>query len=136
MSKDDFIERVKAIGLSLDKLIVIGSGALAVRGIREARDVDLVVPDPVFQMLERDLSWKRGLQGSASYALEKGDIEVWTDWSTDGTGRPTYEDLLPDTEVIDGVRFVTLEYIKARKIERGSDKDLEDIRKIDEYQGR
>lgn len=134
MSKNDFIAGVKATGLPLDQLIVIGSGALAVHGIRRARDIDLVVTKPVFAVLERDNTWKRGFQGSSSYALEKGNIEVWTDWSTDGTGHPTYEDLLLDSELIDGVRFVTLEYVRARKLERGSDKDLEDIRKIDEYQ--
>ena len=136
MSKDDFIERVKAIGLSLDKVIVIGSGVLAAHGIREARDVDLVVTRAVFAALEDNISWKRGRQGSASYALVKGDIEVWTDWSTDGTGHPTYDDLLSDTEIIDGVRFVTLEYLRTRKMERSSDKDIDDIRKIDEYQGK
>lgn len=131
-----FIERVKATGLPLDRVIVIGGGVLAVREIREARDIDLVVAHSVFTALEEDPSWKRGLQGSSSYALEKDDIEVWTDWSTDGTGHPTYEDLLPDTEYIDGVRFVTLDYLQRRKLERGSDKDFDDIRKIDEYQRR
>lgn len=128
-----FFERVKETGLPLDSLIVIGSGVLAAHGIREARDVDLVVTAELFAMLEKDASWKHGLQGGSSYALQKGDTEVWKDWSTDRSGHPTYHDLLPYTEVIDGIRFVTLEYLSKRKAERGDEKDLEDIRKIHDY---
>jgi hypothetical protein len=130
---NSFILRIKATGLPLDQVIVIGSGVLAAHGIRSARDVDLIVPESLFAELEQNISWKRGTQGSASYALEKGDAEVWTDWSTDGTGHPAYNELLPDTELIHGVRFITLEYLEKRKTERGTPKDVEDIRKIHEY---
>lgn len=129
----DFFERVKALDLPLDTIIVIGSGVLAAHGIREARDIDVIVTAELFAMLEKDDNWVRGRQGSASYALERGDAEVWKDWSTDGTGRPKYEDLLPDTELIEGIRFVTLEYLERRKSERGTEKDMDDIRKIHEY---
>lgn len=128
-----FLERVRSVGLPLDTIIVIGSGVLAVRGIREARDIDLVVTKALFAELEKDSTWHTGRQGSVSHALEKGDIEVWTDWSTDGSGHPTYEELLPYTESIGGVRFVTLDYTILRKAERSSKKDLEDIRMIHEY---
>lgn len=128
-----FFERVKEIGLPLDSVIVIGSGVLAAHGIRDARDVDMVVTKDCYAVLERDASWKRGLQGSSSCALEKGDVEVWLDWSTDGSGHPTYEDLLPDSEVIESVRCVTLDYLEKRKAERGDAKDIEDIRSIHEY---
>jgi len=131
--ESSFARRVKALGLPLDQVIVIGSGVLAEHEIRQARDVDLVVPKSLFAKLEQDAMWKRGFQGSASYALEKGDVEVWTDWSTDGTGHPTYEDLLKVSELIDGIRFITLEYLEKRKLERGTEKDLLDVRKIHEY---
>ena len=134
--KNSFIERVRATKLPLGKLIIIGSGVLAAHGIRDARDIDLVVTAELFDILAKDDTWKRGREGSASHALERGDTEVWTDWSTDGSGHPTYEDLLPDTEIIDGVRFVTLEYLEKRKVERSDEKDKEDIRSIHEYQNR
>ncbi len=41
----NFVERVKATNLPLDKSIVIGSGILAAYGIRDARDIDVVVAD-------------------------------------------------------------------------------------------
>lgn len=133
MAVVNFVEQVKAIGIPLDQLIVIGSGVLAAHGIRKARDIDLVVTSEVFNRLERDASWVQGKQGSSSYALVKEDIEVWTDWSTDASGHPDYDDLSPYTETIDGVRFVTLDYVERRKVERGSNKDIQDIKEIHEY---
>lgn len=129
----NFVERVKATNLPLDKSIVIGSGILAAYGIRDARDIDVVVEPEVFAELENEGVWHVGFQGSSSYALQKDDIEVWADWSTDGSGHPTYADLLPMTIEIEGVRFVTLDYVEQRKRERGSEKDIEDIRRIHEY---
>lgn len=130
---DRFIKRLRRLGVPLERVVVIGSGVLAIHGIREARDVDLVVPPDVFVELEKSGEWHKGFIGSSSYALERGSAEIWVDWSTDGTGHPTYEDLLSDSEIIDGVRFVTLEYLEKCKAERGSEKDMEDIRKIHEY---
>lgn len=134
--KSDFFERLRTTGLPHDRFVVIGSGVLAAHNIREARDIDLVVDSSLFAELEANGDWQQGRQGGASYALEKGDIEVWKDWSVDNSGYPDYSDLLEVSEAIEGIRFVTLEYLAARKRERGELKDQEDIRRIDEYRNR
>lgn len=131
----DFKARVRAIGLSLDEVIVIGSGALDMRGIRHARDVDLVVTPTIFKQLEQTGDWSVGARKSHTYSLVNRDREVWMDWSTDGTGHPNYNDLLASTELIDGIRVVTLDYLMVRKAERGTQKDLADISLIKQYLG-
>lgn len=127
-----FLERLRQTGVPIDKAIVIGGGVLELHGIREARDIDLVVDTATFAQLERD-GWKHGGQGSSSYCLEKGQAEVWADWSTDGSGHPDYHDLLEVSEPFDGVRAVKLDYLKKRKLERGTEKDLRDIEAIEKH---
>ena len=128
----EFVERLNRAGLPTSETIVIGSGAMALKGLRAARDIDVVVTDALFQQLAA-AGWKRGKQGSSSYALIRGDVEVWMDWSVDGTGRPTFEDLLPNTQLEAGIRFVTLVYLRQRKLERGTEKDKQDVELIDDY---
>lgn len=101
-------------------------------GLRTARDLDFIIDPTLFAELEKQ-GWKRGRQGSASYALENGDAEVWADWSTDGSGQPDYAALLPYTEVRDGVRMVTLDYLVQRKLERNTEKDRVDVEAITKY---
>lgn len=128
---DGFAERLRKSGLPLDRIIVIGSGAMDLHGLRMARDIDLVVDADLFESLESSKEWRRGKDGSSSYSLENDDIEIWTDWSTDGTGSPDYGELLKSSEVIDGIRTVTLDFLKMKKRESGRRKDIEDIKEID-----
>lgn len=134
-SRRSFEARLRAMELPLDQIIVIGGGALALHGLREAGDIDLIVTRQLFDKVENDTSWKLGKQGSPSHALVKGEAEIWPDWSVDGSGHPNYEDLMVVSEVINGIRVVSLDYLVVRKRERGLAKDLEDINLIERYQG-
>lgn len=129
----NFIDRLQASRIPLNRCIVIGSGALALHDIRDARDIDLVVTSDVYDML-LEWGWDKGKQGSSSVALERDDFEIWTDWSTDGSGHPDYKDLTAHTEIIEGIRCVTLDYLLSRKQERNSEKDKRDIGLILAYQ--
>lgn len=132
-TRETFTKRVESLGIPLERAIVIGSGVLELHGLRQANDVDLVVSEDVFWELEKS-GWKQGTTGSSSYSLEKDGAEVWMDWSTDGTGHPNYDDLLLFSEMVHGIRVVTLDYLKQRKLERGLEKDLRDVETIENYQ--
>lgn len=132
-TRETFTKRVESLGIPLERAIVIGSGVLELHGLRQANDVDLVVSEDVFLELEKS-GWKQGTTGSSSYSLEKDEAEAWLDWSTDGTGRPNYDDLLLFSEMVHGIRAVTLDYLKQRKLERGLEKDLRDVETIENYQ--
>lgn len=126
-------ERVKKLGLPLDQLIVIGSGVLEAHGIRQANDVDLVVTREVFEGLSADVTWKSDKAESGSLRLSKNDYEVYYDWSDSGSEYPDFDDLLMYSTEIQGIRYVSLEYLRERKLSRGWEKDLEDVKLIDRY---
>ncbi len=129
----NFVDRIKKSGASLDKTIVIGSGILDTLGIRLADDVDLLLTRDEFDRLAADDRWEQGVKQSGSRYLRNNEYELWDDWSEDGSGHPDFDDIFEKTVVIDGVRYITLQYLRERKLQKGRGKDLRDIKDIDEY---
>lgn len=130
--KQTFSKRAKNIGVPTDQFVVIGSGLLDVLGIRAAQDVDAVLSRQAFDSLLDNDEWTLGDSPTGQF-LAKDGYELWRDWLSDGSGHPDFDDLLPSTVMIEDVRYVTPEYLIARKRQRGRDKDFEDIRKLESY---
>lgn len=131
-----FPDRVVASGLPVDQIIVIGSGILDRLGIRKTRDVDLAVSDELFTRLLDDEEWLKQLSPWGEEFVTKGEYDVWRGWITDDSGHPTYDDLLKDSVSIDGIRYMSLDYVYNWKQKKGRDKDLKDLELIDEYRRR
>ena len=133
MDRLSFSERVKAVGLPLDKIVVIASGVLDAYGIREADDIDLAVEAQLFAELGSVPGWSEEHAEWGEVYYRKGDCEAWAGWTEPDSDRPLYEDLLPDTIEIDSVRYMTLDYVRAWKARKRRQKDLADIALIDTF---
>lgn len=118
----NIVEKVVRLGLLDDQYVVIGSGLLDAWGLRVAGGVDLVVSDEQFDILARDEKFTRGTKGSDRF-LVWGDYEVFDNWGEGGS----FEALLKDSIVVDGVRFVSPQFLIAWKRARGHEKDTKDI---------
>lgn len=121
-------KKVKQLALPSGEYVVIGSGLLDALGLRESRDLDLVVSDDLYQKL----------RASGAYTIEEkydgevliaGDIEVWTGWKSDAN----FKVLIQSAYEVEGIAFANPDIIIKRKTERGSEKDLNDIRLLKEY---
>ena len=130
-----FIERVKWLNLPVDQYIVVGSGLLDVLGIRRSNDIDLVVDEALYDKL-------RGLPGyveDSSLDEERllyrgGEAELWKSWPT-MYGRWRIGDFMSGSEIINGVRFITLDFLRQWKVWHDQPKDRQDIALIDAYLG-
>lgn len=127
-----FRDRVVATGLPLDQIIVIGSGILDALHIRETDDIDVAASHALFEQLKADATWHSQIAEWGEEYLEKADCEVWRGWVMDDSGHPTYEDLLHDTQLVDGIRYISLEYLLAWKKRYARPKDIKDIKLIEE----
>lgn len=125
-----FSRRVRETGIDLNRAVVIGSGLLDQIGVREAADIDLVVTKDLFDELAVSERFEKAFE-FGSYVLKDNatGLEVWTDWS--GVG---YEGLLADTVVLDEVQYVSIDYLKKWKREKGRPKDIKDIELINDYE--
>lgn len=125
-----FSERVKATGLPLDEVVVIGSGLLDQLGARTASDVDLVVSERLFDELSRDDSYVRRTEHGEE-VLEQPPLEVWRSWGSDGV--PNFEQLYADGQTIDHVRYVAIKTLLEQKRARNLPKDQTDIAWLEQY---
>lgn len=125
----EFLGKLKELNLPKGKFAIFGGGPMCVRGLRECRDLDVIVTERLFNNLKE----KKGLQLKKEEFcdyLEKDGVEFYKDW---GPGEWDIEKLIQGAEIIDDLPFIGLEQVlKWKKINK-RDKDIEDIKLIEEY---
>ena len=132
---ETFADKVKALNLPLDQIIVIGSGILDQLGIRPASDIDLAAsPDLMKKLSEESGDWIKKFDDNQRFYFVKddGSAEVWDGWEFDGQA-VSYGELLSQSVEYDGVRFVNLEFLYQWKKWRSREKDIQDVKLIDEW---
>ncbi len=123
--------KAKIIDLSLPKnsFVVVGSGILAVLGLRQSDDIDLIVTKELFEKLKIE-GWETSYWQD-QVVLKKDVYDVGTTW----LGQ-TLEELLPNAQTINGIPFLSLTDLRQWKTMMGRPKDLKDIALIDAYTSR
>ena len=132
---ETFADKVKALNLPLDQIIVIGSGILDQLEIRPAVDIDLAVSSDLMKKLSEESSdWIKKFDDNQRFYFVKddGSAEVWDGWEFDGQV-VSYDSLLDYVVEYDGVRFVNLEFLSRWKKWRSLEKDTQDVKLIDEW---
>lgn len=131
LTKQDIIEKMLALDLPLDQYVIVGSGSLAAHGIREANDIDMVVMPELFEALRRK-GWTEKIRPNGKPKLQLDQIEAMLDVNKEGF-QPTTEELIERSVVIDGIRFTSLQDVRAFKVAYGREKDVFDIELIDRF---
>ena len=132
---ETFADKVKALDLPLDQIIVIGSGILDQLGIRPASDIDLAASSDLMKKLsEESGDWLKKFDDNQRFYFVKddGSAEVWDGWEFDGQA-VSYGELLSQSVEYDGVRFANLEFLYQWKKWRSREKDVQDVKLIDEW---
>ena len=132
---ETFADKVKALNLPLDQIIVMGSGILDQLEIRPAVDIDLAVSSDLMKKLSEESSdWIKKFDDNQRFYFIKddGSAEVWDGWEFDGQV-VSYDGLLDYVVEYDGVRFVNLEFLSRWKKWRSLEKDTQDVKLIDEW---
>jgi len=118
-----FLDELRALDLPPGSFAIFGSGPLAVRGWRVAKDLDIIVRKPVWDELA-----KRFPMNGKGTGLAVGHIELFAEW------KPWFDDadmLIDTAETIEGLPFVRLEHVITWKKAMGREKDLKDLALIE-----
>lgn len=130
----NIIEETKRVGLPFGEYLVVGSGILGALGIREIKDVDLLVTPKVFdELLGR--GWKSEeieIQGRMRQRLVSGSAEAYKDFYLYDEAQDVYK-MIGEAEMIEGIPFMTLPQLLKMKQSLGRQKDLDDIKLINKY---
>jgi len=130
MGRSAVVEKVRALDLADDSYIVIGSGVMDALGLRASEDIDVVVSEPVFEEL-RAAGWETSAQ-YGDQCLVRGDFEAWKTWSYQGE-QTSLAELQKDRVIIDGIPFVSPQYLLKWKQDKDRPKDIRDIELLQEY---
>ncbi len=127
---------LQKLGLNPNNSIVIGSGILQALGIRKSKDVDVVATPKIYNSLKKSRKFKT-LESHGREILEGGLFEIGTDWRVLGK-LYRFEDFANDSVTIEGVRYITLDFLyKVKKswFDGGyaRQKDIEDLKLIERY---
>lgn len=133
MTKEEIISKVKTLQLTKGSYVVFGSCPLAVAGIRESNDIDMLVSPEVYESLKSG-GWQQRDKGPKDKPLVHDVFEAHDNWNF-SSYNPTLTDLLANAEVVDGISFASLEDVRRWKTASGRPKDLIDIGLIDSYIG-
>ena len=124
------VERVQALRLPLDQLVVIAGGTLDALQLRSADDIDLVLSAPLFAALTQTNGWRVEAR-HGELVLLKDDVEAFLSWGSEGL--PNFTDLYGRGLTVDGIRFADTQTVISWKKLRASRKDMQDIALLEEY---
>ncbi len=128
--------KLNELGLNQENAIVIGSGILDALGIRDSKDIDVVVTEDKYNKLSESDRFRKE-QNHGCEVLTDDLFEIRTIWNVVGkTWR--FNDLLSHSMIINGVRYITIEFLldvkrcwlKDRDVRK---KDVDDVRLMENY---
>jgi hypothetical protein len=122
----DVAAKIKELNLPNDSFIVVGSGILGALGIRESSDIDLIVSQQVYDLLE-NAGWDHD-NWSDQTVLKKGVFDIGRDWY----GKKVNQ-LLEDAQYVESIPYLSLDDVYEWKKRLGRPKDLADLILIDSY---
>lgn len=128
----NIVHAVEQLNLPADQYVVFGSGPLMVHGIRKSEDVDLFVTAELYEVLASSPDWRVEVKEDGSEHLVNGVYDVYAVWRANEYN-PRVEDVIASADVIDGVRFASLQEVLKWKKAFGRAKDLRDIELINQY---
>jgi hypothetical protein len=127
----EIIEKVKALQLPEGEYLVFGACPLAVAGLRETGDIDMLVSTGVLKDLEKR-GWVQIYKDEDDKPFTHDIFEAHDSWNFDGYTR-TLDELLKTADIVDGIPFASLQDVRAWKLASARPKDLRDIELIDTY---
>ena len=133
MRIDILLAELDKLNLPKDQYAITSSGILAIRGIREANDLDIIVSPKLWE----ELSKKYPIKKEGFESIETGNIQIlWKGSFFTDSEIATIEEQIDTADIIQGYRFVNLNLIKKFKKIGGREKDKKDLRLIKSYENK
>ena len=134
---NELLNKLKAFNLPPEKYVVVGSGALGVRGLRASKDLDIIVTKDLWDELAKINPVTKNEWEINTIVLDKNIEALDPAQSLFGNSKEIpIGEIFREADVIDGIKYINLKHLKEFKREFGREKDLKDIELIDNYLSR
>lgn len=126
-----FLPELQTFNFPNDHFIITASGALALHGIRQNRDLDIVVSSELYELISTNERFKVGtaISGELYYSYNEWLQIFPSNWPLEDD----FEDTLSKSIKYEGVRFISLEDLLDWKMRYGRAKDVADANLIRMY---
>jgi len=130
-------DKLDKLGLNPKNSVVIGSGILQALKIRNSNDIDIVASKNAYDRLKESGKFSAHLSKRKKEILKNDLFEIGTSWDVLGK-RYELNDFNNDSEIIEGVRYITLDFlygVKENWLKEGTarPKDITDLKLIKKY---
>lgn len=105
-SFDNLLQELARLNLPRNEYVIFGSGPLAIRGLAEAKDLDVLVKKKLFKKLRK--KYPQEISRHPLGCLVIGNIEIGNNWQGDSSVIDKY---IQTAEMIKGFPFVKLKYV-------------------------
>lgn len=128
-------EEINKLNLPKDHFMIVGSGIMSIKGIRNSHDLDLVISEELFEKLKTSSDWQLKLWTKTGIGREwlKNDIADLVVDMRIGDEIYDLERLKSEGEKIDDMWFLSLKQLIEFKRVYGRQKDFDDIEMIEKY---
>lgn len=131
LNDNKLIRELNSLGLSTDDYAVFGSGPMYAHGIKDlGHDLDIIARGSAWRQACSISFPQNAIWGGLVVNLFDGQIEIFDSWAP---GDWDVDDLIDKSDIIDGIRFVTLENVMKWKRLMGRGKDQIHIKMIEDY---
>lgn len=134
MDATEIIAKVKSLHLPRDSYVLYGSCPMALHGIREANDIDLLVTSKVLNRLEKS-GWKKIIKGPKDHPFTFEEFEAHDNWNFSNYC-PSLEQLQSSATIVEGIPFASIQEVRKWKAASTRSKFKRDVELIDEYLSR
>lgn len=131
-------EAVGELGLVGNEYAVFGSGILGALDIRKSRDIDFIVTRELFEKLKKHELWEEfrydnGDEAVRNLKYENVEVAYYYCELFPLCDEGNLKRMIDGAMLIDGVRYTNLADTLALKKAWGREKDLQDVKLIEEY---
>ena len=120
----ELLNELNKLNLPKDEFAIFGSAVMAIKGIREAKDIDLIVTNELYKkLIKKYKEIKPGI-------IQVGNIEIIASWNS-LIKNP--EEVIKNSERIGDYNYIRLKDLIAWKKKMGREKDKNAITLIKEY---
>jgi len=121
------INKLKKLGYPLNEMLIVGSGTMALYGLKENNDIDLWVTKSVYNKMLKDFRFTRNgkILETKDSLIEASDRFVCV--------KDKVEDHLKRAKIVDGFHFQSLQDVLEWKQCMKRPKDINDIKTIENY---
>jgi len=130
----NIFKKLSELNLPLGEYVLVGSGPLAARELREANDLDIAVTDKLWQQLLDSGDYKIEEKHNCLFLVEHDSDEVdiikQLNWEAYPT---TVEEAIASADIIKGFPFLSIPETIKFKTALGREKDFRDIKMLEDY---